>query len=379
MMGSLRKIIEKLLKEDPEGHGFLLGSLACFLLVLSFLYGFIALIRRRIYALPGFSKKLPCVVISVGNITAGGSGKTPMAIYLAGLLSEKGHKVAIVSRGYKGGFEKNGGIVSDGKTVLAGPSEAGDEPYLMARKLNLPVICGRDRYRSGLEAIKLGAEIIILDDGFQHIRLKRDIDILLMDFERPLGNGFVLPRGLMREPASAIEHADIVVMTRSPDHFSDSSLERYDNKLKNMLSDKPVFFSSHRQYLAFSSSDKEMAGLSGRNVFVVSGIADNVAFLSTIKSAAGGIAGSISFDDHHSYSEDDYSLVLSEARAKGADAIVTTEKDYVKISALPDECKDCDIQWIVLGVEHDLGERRSAFEEKLFGEVLNAKQGKGRS
>ncbi|WP_051283889.1 tetraacyldisaccharide 4'-kinase [Desulforegula conservatrix] len=360
----MKNIIENILKAEKPRY----KSLAFFLYSLSLVYGIVLFFRRTAYVKGVVkSKKLPCVIVSVGNLTAGGSGKTPMTIYLAGLLTRNGYRVSIISRGYKGGFEKNGGIVSDGKTIFASPSEAGDEPYMMAKRTGLPVICGKNRYASGLEAVKLGTDIVIMDDGFQHLALQRDINIVLMDWEKPLGNGYIIPRGLMREGLSALSDADAVVMTRSLYPAIKNE------KLKKELNGKSVFYSRHRQYVSFCSSEYEKI----KNVFVVSGIADNSGFIRGIESAGLIVSGYLSFDDHHNYSASDYKNIVNGAIASGADTIVTTEKDHAKLAAFSEDIPGNGKGWLVLGVDHDFGRNRKEFEGWILGKVKNCLLEKG--
>ncbi|MFN2165764.1 MAG: tetraacyldisaccharide 4'-kinase, partial [Anaerolineae bacterium] len=184
---------------SPPGHASPAG-LAQVLKVLSLGYGALVRLRSAAYAGSRRRRRLPVPVISVGNLTVGGTGKTPMIARLAASLLAAGRRPAIVSRGYRGGLEKTGGIVSDGHRLLQDAAAAGDEPFMLAMQLpGVPVAVGRDRYEIGRRVIRaLSADVILLDDGFQHLRLARDVDILLMDARRPLGNGHVLPRGPLR-------------------------------------------------------------------------------------------------------------------------------------------------------------------------------------
>ena len=221
-MKSLKANIERLKNRISSAAGSnvpsSLLSLETALLVLSLAYGVVIRIRARLYAagvLP--SKALLCRVISVGNIIAGGTGKTPMTIFVAQLLRDKGQRVVVLSRGYRGSMEASGGIVSDGERIFKGPDEAGDEPYLMARVLKgIPVVVGKRRYEAGMMAIaRFQPDVIVLDDAFQHLRLKRDLDLVLLDCRSPWGNGYLLPRGLLREPLSALRRAHAIIFTRS--------------------------------------------------------------------------------------------------------------------------------------------------------------------
>ena len=233
--------------------------------------------------------RLPCTVISIGNITSGGTGKTPMTMYVAQLVRRLGYKTVILSRGYKGAAEKTGGIVSNGNRLLMTPETAGDEPFMMAQFLeDIPVLVGRDRVASGRRAVTcFSPDIILMDDGFQHRRLHRDIDIVLLDATRPLGNTYLLPRGTLREPPDALNRADALVFSRY--HSDNPSPE---SMLPETLWGKPIFRSRHIPYLvkrvdphapaktvpSEMSCGSELSGLKGEHVFAFSAIADNSDF-----------------------------------------------------------------------------------------------------
>src|SRR3989338_4045779 len=207
----------------------------------SILYGICIKLRYFLYHTGIFkTKRLTCKVISIGNITVGGSGKTPMAIYLAKKLKEKGRKVIILSRGYKGKV-KGIGVVSDGGNILLDPEDAGDEPYLMAAKLkNIPVIVGKDRYKAGLYAIeKFNPDVIILDDGFQHIRLARDIDFLLIDLRKGFGNGHLFPLGMLREPLSGLKRGTFFLMKGIKPLFEKNASQIFISLIKGFAKARP--------------------------------------------------------------------------------------------------------------------------------------------
>ncbi|MBI5810633.1 MAG: tetraacyldisaccharide 4'-kinase, partial [Deltaproteobacteria bacterium] len=194
MIGGIRIAIDRWMRDEHTG---LAPHIALYLL--SILYGASVRMRASLFAIGLIkTKRLPCRVVSIGNLTVGGSGKTPMVMHMADILQKKGRRVVILCRGYKGSA-KGVNAVSDGRTVLLGYKEAGDEPYLLARRLKgVPVVVGRDRYKSGLYAIEaFSPDVILLDDGFQHIRLARDVNILLVDSKEGFGNGHLLPRGLL--------------------------------------------------------------------------------------------------------------------------------------------------------------------------------------
>ena len=210
----MRRQVETIMRD--QGHTRLFSP-AMLLLLLAGAYEAAVRLRASMYR-QGYYKvrRLPCKVISVGNITVGGTGKTPMTRYLARQIQALGRRVAIVSRGYKGAAEKNGGLVSDGKRVLMDAATAGDEPYLLAAGLrDVPVAVGRDRFAAAMRLLQAhDSEVIILDDAFQHLPLARDLNIVLLDHQRPFGNHHLLPRGPLREPLTALERGDVFILTR---------------------------------------------------------------------------------------------------------------------------------------------------------------------
>ncbi len=187
------------------------------LFLFSLLYGLVVSLRILLYQKGIFqSRSLPCKVISVGNITLGGTGKTPFVCWLAERIQGEGYRVAVLSRGYKGNFSGSFSLVSDGERTLCDVRQGGDEPYLMAQKLKgIPVIVGPQRWISGRYAVeRFRTEVVILDDGFQHLPLKRDLDLLLIDSSLPFGNGHLFPRGILREPLSGLSRADALILTK---------------------------------------------------------------------------------------------------------------------------------------------------------------------
>ncbi len=356
--------------------------------VLSVFYGGALGLRTRGYRYGLFqSRRLPCRVVSVGNITAGGTGKTPMTIWLARALQQAGLRVAVVSRGYGGGAQKTGGIVSDGGHIRMGPAAAGDEPFMMARTLpEVPVLVGGDRYRSGMTALRrFQPDVILLDDGFQHLKLKRDLDLVLLDRRHPLGNGRVLPRGPLREPVQGLDRADVFVLTRC-----DGIVPTRENAYPFLPPGKPVFRSVHRPYLhsiiaAGKTGDAEKSEfpqrysgdidpktvLEGVRVFAFSGIADNPAFLDTIGECGGIPVGHVSFADHYLYSAEDLDRIARSAQESGAEWLVTTEKDFVRLSRE----RRWPLDLAVIGVAICFGEAEKAFLEFIHG-YLKKNQGK---
>lgn len=348
-------------------------SLRSFLSMVSSVYGGGVKLRQHVYNKGILQpKRLPCMVISVGNLTLGGTGKTPMTVLVAKHLRRLAYQVVVISRGYKGRAEKTGGIVSDGRSVFMRPEIAGDEPYLMAAKLkNIPVVVGRDRFKAGMLAVrKFNPDVVVLDDAFQHLKLVRDIDLVLLDYRRPFGNMHLLPRGILREPISALMRGDAFILTRS-DAAGDSETAIALNKLKHYLRGKPIFKAFHIpsiqmvvQGAAVNTGRKSEAAsvlgtefLQGRRVFAFSGLAGNHDFHRTVAGLKCVVAGSLEFSDHHPYADVDLEHIVRSAMAAKADCLVTTEKDYVRIAHR--------ITWpmdlVVLGLDSAFGDDSEAF------------------
>ncbi|GMR04363.1 MAG: tetraacyldisaccharide 4'-kinase [Thermodesulfobacteriota bacterium] len=344
------------------------GAAGAFLYPLSILYG--AGVRTRLAAYRAGvlkQRKIPCTVISVGNITAGGSGKTPMTIFLARFLRERGEKVVVVSRGYKG-TSKGVNVVSDGEVIFMGPKSAGDEPCLMARRLKgVPVVVGPDRVRAGLFSIeKFSPDFIILDDGFQHIRLMRDLNILLVDSETGLGNFRLLPSGILREPAGEIKRADLIMVKGKGLGHREAAL------IKGF--GMPVSGFDYRACGMLDLREKKLLateGLKGRRAFAFAGIARPGAFFKTLKALGADVAGTASYPDHHVYRARDIEEINEEAGGVSAEVIITTEKDGVKLEGLLGKSKGPPLY--ALSVEVVL--KDPAGFERLMAPYLKGKPG----
>jgi len=330
------------------------------------------------------SQRLPCKIVSVGNITLGGTGKTPMSIYLAQLIKKAGYRVAVVSRGYKGQAEKTGGIVSDGRALQMRPSAAGDEPYLMAQKLlpmGIPVLVGQDRVRSGHLALRrFAVEVIVLDDGFQHLRLQRDLDIVLLDAAKPVGNGFLLPRGTLREPLAALSRADMVLLTRCPQEIvANRQTDHFQARVTAAATPErcPVFPVAHTPFMvecvpvsthARRATQMGLEAPMRRPVYAFSGIARNSAFRRTLVDMGYDLLGWQAFGDHHRYSANAIDAIGARAQRKGAQLLVTTEKDRVKIA----DAWIRHLPLLVVGIRMDFGVYTEAFEQFVIRKLESA-------
>lgn len=330
----------------------------------SFLYLLVFNISQKIKKTK--QKKLPCIVISVGNITVGGTGKTPAVIYLAALLKKMKRNVCVVSRGYKSELGSSNdagepGIVTDGKKIFLGTRIAGDEPCLIARSLEgVPVIVDKNRYRAGLLAISnFGTDTIILDDGFQHLNLFREIDIVCINALNPFGNNLLLPAGYLREPVKNISRASAFIITRC-DKVTEEKLHSIDETVGRYNRDAPVFhgFFSKR-ILSRNSREIDVSALLGKNAIAVSGIAVPEDFESTLKEMGIRLLAHRKYPDHYYFKDKDIKRYYNDA-AEFQAVIMTTAKDAGRLPV--------DFPCYILDVKLEVrekGEIKKFLEERL--------------
>jgi tetraacyldisaccharide 4'-kinase len=303
---------------------------------LSVLYGAAIYIRRIFFGLHIFKqKKISCLVVSVGNITLGGTGKTPTVIQIAELLSRNERRVAVVSRGYGRKDEAEILVVSDGRSVLVDTRTGGDEPVLIASKLpGMPVLVGKKRYQTALLAIqRFRPDVVVLDDGFQHIRLKRDLDIVLVDAGNPLGNGKLFPAGILREPLRALNRAHAVLITKI-----DSTADVKALKATIQRNTQARIFTSHQlpvDLIDYRSNDiKPLSALRGSKVLALSGIARPDSFIKLLASLGADIVDACAYPDHFDYKKKDLASIFQKAADDKVSMIVTTEKDAIRLKNL---------------------------------------------
>lgn len=302
---------------------------------LSLLYGAVTRTRLSLYRRGTFhTTKLDRPVISIGNITTGGTGKTPLVEHVARLIAAQGKKVCILTRGYGRKDPHLQVIVSDGYGVLASPSEAGDEPYLLATKLKglAAVISSADRIAAGREAIKdFGTDCFVLDDGFQHLRLARDLNVVTIDATNPWGGGRLLPHGRLRESIEGMSRADCVVITRCDQVKSIDALRE---EISRLTGGKPIFESRMRMArVSPLKNGGETLGAPAR-VAAFCAVGNPASFFENLRRAGYELAVERSFPDHHVYSQDEVDSVIKAARETGADTLITTAKDAVKLRTM---------------------------------------------
>lgn len=297
-------------------NGFIYSLLKFKLYVLSLIYGFAILVRKIFYKAGIFKTRMaPLKVISVGNITLGGTGKTPFVVTLGQILeTELKKNVCVLIRGY-----------------------GWDEQAMLRNKLtDIPVLVGEDRARSSLKAIKLyGSDTAILDDGFQHWELSRDLDIVLVDSRNPFGNSQLFPRGILREPKKSLERADIVVFTKTNKKKAD--LENLKNEITGLNKDIIFLEAVHNPTHLYENRSKRTYDLSyikGKRVMLLSSIGDPEYLEETVKDLGANVVEHIKFPDHHNYRKADIEYILKRCSERNFDLVLTTEKDIVKLSRL---------------------------------------------
>ncbi len=325
-------------------------------------------------------RRLPSKVISIGNITVGGTGKTPATLAVVSEAKKRGFNPVILTRGYRG-TAKGPCFVTKGNGPLLSVEEAGDEPLLMAERLrDVAIIKGGDRYESGIFAMKelgMGEEIygsrspapdlFILDDGFQHWGLYRDKDIVLIDAGNPFGNGLLLPFGRLREPVASLDRADIIVLAKAEAYKGENNSifeKRTEDLLKTIRrhnSEAQIFSARHAPVACrlLSGERKPFGWIAGKKIFGCCALGEPESFKRTLQSAGPDLVGYKAFRDHYRYSSADFIEIRREAARHGAEWIATTEKDIMKV-------RNLDMPGNVLIIEIDF-----LVEGNFYDEVFN--------
>lgn len=362
---------------------------------LSWLYAASIQLRNILYTHGIFKAcRLPCRVISVGNIVVGGTGKTPAVIAIAKHLQREGLRVAILLRGYKRHAREKVTIVSDGEKVCASPVESGDEAYMMAKHLrDIPIIVGKCRYSAGQVALeRFKVDVLLLDDGFQHRQLARDADILTIPTTHPFGNPEkLLPAGTLREPRTALRRADLILLTHTDLPNTSAHIKKL---VKSLAPNIPVLTSTHQPTHLYPlvSSDQspitssqgvsikreplltghwtldtgnyDIKELKGKRVLAVCGIGNPEAFVATLRRCAVASVELLAFPDHHAYTETDKQQIETNFQETAADLIVTTQKDEQKLAGFVDNWK---LPIVVLSVGLVITEGDEKFKDVLLG------------
>lgn len=302
------------------------------------LYGLIIRFRLWCYR-KGWLRttRLPCRVVSVGNLTVGGTGKTPIVILLTERLSAKGQRVAILSRGYKRTSGVRQLLVSDGSRILAGPLEAGDEPFLMAQRCPHAIVAvGADRVALGRWVLdRYPVDCLILDDGFQHRALHRDVDLVLLDATDAAGLDALLPAGRLREPLMELGRASAVVITRADSRQDVDAIYGRLRAISCLPEDAVEVLFRPESVLSIVSGERQPVEWCRREkAWLVSGIGNSRSFRGSAESMGVEILGETAFEDHHGYQHSDIEKIRANLQATGGGIVLTTEKDGGKLLPL---------------------------------------------
>ncbi len=302
------------------------------------LYSLLMQVRQSLYR-KGYLRqhRLAVPVLSVGNLTMGGTGKTPTVAFIATFVQSLGYRPVIISRGYGGRAKDLVNLVSDGTEIFLTAKEAGDEPYMLARHLpGIPVLTGKKRLHPCRYALeRLPCDILILDDGFQHLAIARDIDIVLFNATSLAGNSRVFPGGELREPVSALKRCTAFLLT-GIDTGNMARAERFTMLLHERFPGKPVYSSSLTSGLFFENTEAGQTPCDPPSfpLYAFCGIAHPSRFQDTLAGAGLQINEFTAFSDHRAYGQADMDLLCRQAKKAGAKGLVTTEKDLVKVELL---------------------------------------------
>jgi tetraacyldisaccharide 4'-kinase len=352
----------KLVSGESSGPGAVL--LRCIFGIAARIYGIIICIRNFLYS-KGWLKihRADVPVISIGNITTGGTGKTPLVIWLCRrIISDSEFKIsssqcAIMTRGYKA------------------EQHYRDEPAVLAESCpGVQVVVNPDRVAGATEAVgRFGAKVLIMDDGFQHRRLGRDVNIVAIDSTVPFGYGKLLPAGLLREPIGSLNRADAVVITRC-DQVNEAELTQIEDRLKRINPEIVIARSMHAPICAKSIEDREIGleELEGKKIFAFCGIGNPGAFLNTVKGLGAELVGSKVFDDHYHYTDDCVADIYEQAQRLDAELILTTQKDWVSISSSAIPKMGEGVNFVYLAIEL----RFISGDEKITELIKNALAGR---
>jgi tetraacyldisaccharide 4'-kinase len=339
-MKNIMLYLEKIINGEKEGFT---ASAVCFLLIiLSSIYSLLAKFRYRLYKNNILKQKEAEVpVISIGNITTGGTGKTPFTAFLLDNLKDK-YRTAVISRGY-------------------GAAENVEEPFLIKD--------GREIFKGSKLAQRERAELILLDDGFQHYQLKRDLDVVILDAEDPFSNGRVLPAGYLREPCTALKRADIFLINRS-ENIDFNKIQEIRKSLNTLSPDnKGVFAAETVLEKCISIADqaeKDADFLKDKKVFAFSGIGSPEAFKNSIKNAGGEVVSYRVFEDHYNYKKEDILTLLDQYESSNANLILTTEKDAVKLFDFAEIIGELPFYYLTISMKIDDNEKlMKVIKEKI--------------
>jgi tetraacyldisaccharide 4'-kinase len=354
------------LATDKE-RGIISALMKILLLLLSLFYGLI--VRSLIFFYGLKPRRLDCKVISIGNITVGGTGKTPVVEFVAKRLREQGRRVAILSRGYKRLMSKYDMRVASYESIVSSYENMGDEPFMLKEKLgDMPVLVDYDRIRSaGAASHDYGADTVLLDDGFQQWKIKKDLEIVTINAANPFGNRHMLPRGILREPLGSLKRADILVLTKTDLNPDVKSLKEYLRRINpsGLIVDTVYNLLGLRGITEAKDEFINASSLKGGEVCLVCGIADPASFEALIKNAGLKVGLCYNFPDHYCYSKEDLVKVIQESDERNIDTIITTEKDSVRFP--PMDYESVPMKFLAAVIELKINSNEKEFNDRLSG------------
>jgi tetraacyldisaccharide 4'-kinase len=356
---------------DRKGKEILTGRFKSWVTPLGVLasgiYGLGVFSRLALYRLGLLPvQRLPLSVISIGNLVVGGTGKTPHTALIADHFRRRGRKVVVLSRGYGGEKSAQGAVISSPDQIIGTIQEGGEEPYWLAEHLpGVAVVIGKNRYQAGLlSRERWGVELAILDDGFQHIGLEREVNILLIPAHQPFGAGGLLPRGTLREPRKQIKRADVVIISHT-EMIAAREQSALEGQVKALHPQASVFFSRHvpqRVWKYPQGESRSLSWLKGRRVLGFCGLGQPESFRFSLETLAVELVGLKPFRDHQVYQEKDKRRLLEEAASLQAEVLMTTEKDALKLGNWPEG--RAELLVLAIGVE---------IPDRFFWDVLESK------
>ncbi|HKN85338.1 MAG TPA: tetraacyldisaccharide 4'-kinase [Nitrospiraceae bacterium] len=340
---------------------------------LSVPYGWVTQGRNRLYDRGWLSqRRLPCRVVSIGNLTVGGTGKTPVTIAVTEALLAAGHRVAVLSRGYRRRSRAPRVLVSDGQKILVGPDEAGDEPFLIAQRCPGAIVAvAADRYQLGRWVLaQHRLDCVVLDDGFQHRALARDVDLLLVDASDTRGLHALVPAGRLREPLSSAARATALLVTRVDGNVDAQPIVAIIQRATGKIV-QPILirFMPQGMFEVSNGSYVPPENIAGQRVVLFSGIGNAGAFRDSVLRQGLIVVDEVVFPDHHAYSISDVDRVQARAAGGGASVLVTTEKDAVKLQRLP----ALPMRVWAVRLETQIFEGEDRFKKLIFGETAEAR------
>ncbi len=340
------------------------------LAILAIPYRMVIAVRNAWYAwMPLSRRRVGCPVISIGNITVGGTGKTPVAAKIARMLTDRGRRVAILTRGYKGATIQFDADQRDEATRRW--RQESDEAMILKRRCpRAQVIVDPNRVAGAQRALAQRANALIMDDGFQHRRLARDLDIALVDATAPFGHGRMLPRGLLREPPTSLRRADLIVLTRS-DQVEQSSKLALVGRLKRLSGGKPVIEAVHRtdRFMDIKGRPVDIDDPGAMQAVIFAGIANFASFRRSVESQGVTVLAAYEYPDHHDYTAEELEGLRDTAGQIEANAILTTEKDAVKLVG---RWEDANCRLLVLDLEIEFDDDGGQLLAEAIAAVLDA-------